>query len=119
VNAAKTWLIVKGGCLSIAETVFAGCEVNVTIKVKHHLGPAIGSRSFVTQYMQEKVNYWVCCVQQLSKIARVQPHAAYCAFTHGLIGKWTYFLHTIPDISDLLKPLEIAITGEFISAITG
>jgi len=28
-------------------------------------------------------------------------------------------LCTIPDISDLLTPLEIAITGEFIPAITG
>jgi len=57
---------------------------------RHHLGTAIGSRSFVTQYMQEKVDYWVSCVQKLSKIARVQPHVAYCAFTNGLIGTWTY-----------------------------
>jgi len=46
---------------------------------RRHLGAAIGSRSFVTQYMQEKVNYWVSSVQKLSKIARVQPHVAYCA----------------------------------------
>jgi len=60
----------------------------------------------------------VSCVQKLSKIARVQPHVAYCAFTHGLIGKWTYFLCTIPDVSDLLELLEATITGEFIPAIT-
>ena len=58
-------------------------------------------------------------VQKLSKIARVQPHVAYYAFTHGLIGKWAYFLCTIPDVSDLLEPLEATITGEFIPAITG
>jgi len=42
-------------------------------------------------------------------------------FTHGLIGLWTYFLHTIaiPDVSDLLEPLEATITGEFIPVITG
>ena len=55
------------------------------------------------------------CVQKWSKIARVQPHVACCAFTHGLIGKWTYF----PDVSDLLEPLETTITGEFIPTITG
>ena len=48
----------------------------------------------------------------------VQPHVAYCAFTHGLIGKWTYFLHTVPDISDLLEPLGATITSEFIPVIT-
>ena len=69
--------------------MFAGCGVNVTMEGRHHLDAAISSRSFVTQYMQEKVDYWVSCVQKLSKIARVQPHVAYCAFTHGLIGKLT------------------------------
>ena len=37
----------------------------------------------------------------------------------GLLGKWTYFLHTIPNVSDLLEPLEATITGEFIPAIIG
>jgi len=41
---------------------FAGCGVNVTVEGKHHLGAAIGSTSFVTQYMQAKVDYWVSCV---------------------------------------------------------
>ena len=118
-KAAKTWLIVKAESLSTAEAVLAGCDVNITIEGRHHLGAAIGSRSFVVQYMHEKVNCWVSCVQQLSRIARVQPHVAYCAFTHGLIGKWTYFLCTVPGISDLLEPLGATITSEFIPAITG
>jgi len=80
-----------------------------------HLGAAIGSRSIVSQYMHEKVDHWVSCVQQLSKIARIQRHVAYCAVTRGLIGRWTYFLCTVPDVSDILEPLEAA---EFIPAIT-
>jgi len=32
---------------------------------------------------------------------------------YGLNGRWTYFLHIVPDISDLL------VSNEFISAITG
>ena len=47
------------------------------------------------------------------------PHVAYYAFTHGLIGKWTYFLRTLPNISDLLQPLETTILKEFIPAIAG
>ena len=56
-------------------------------------------------------------MRKLSEIAKVQPHVAYCAFTHGLVGKWTYFLHTLPNISDLLHPLESTIFKEFISAV--
>ena len=42
-----------------------------------------------------------------------------CAFTHGLVDKWTYFLRTLPKISELLQPLESAILKEFIPAIAG
>eukprot|EP00731_Ephydatia_muelleri_P021639 Em0014g230a len=48
-----------------------------------------------------------------------QPHAAYCAFVHGVSGLWTLFLRTIPDISSLLQPLEDAIRLNFIPSITG
>jgi len=71
VNAVKTWLIVKEKSFSIAKKVLAGCGMNVTMEGRRHLGAAIGSRSFVTQYMQEKVDYWVSSVQKLSKIAWV------------------------------------------------
>ena len=30
------------------------------------------------------------------------PHAAYAAFTHGVIGRWNYLVRCIPDINDLL-----------------
>ena len=58
-------------------------------------------------------------MRKLSEIAKVQSHVAYCAFTHGLVGKWTYFLLTLPNISDLLRPLESTIFKEFIPAVTG
>ena len=45
-------------------------------------------------------------------------HAAYCAFTHGLASKLTYFLRTIPETSDILQPLKEAINLHFIPALT-
>ena len=44
---------------------------------------------------------------------------AYCAYVHRLVNKWTCFLQTIPDISDLLQPLETAIFHRFIPALVG
>ena len=36
-----------------------------------------------------------------------------------LLNKWTYFLHTIPGISELLKPLEEVIAFKFIPVLVG
>ena len=55
----------------------------------------------------------------LSAIARLQPHAAYSAFTHGFISKWLFIARTIPDISSCYKPLEVCICNIFIPAVTG
>ena len=55
----------------------------------------------------------------LSKIGKFHPHVAYCAYVHGLANKWTYFLRTIPNISDLLQPLKDAIFHHFIPALVG
>ena len=47
-----------------------------------------------------------------------QPQACYAAFTFGLKHHRTYFLRTLPDIQDLLEPLENAISNVLIPAIT-
>ena len=95
-NALKTWLIVKPVYSSDAQQLFEGTGVQVTVDGKRHLGAALGSCLFTEQYVSEKVDSWSCCVAKLSDIAKVHPHAAYSAFTHGLCNKWTYFLRTIP-----------------------
>ena len=69
--------------------------------------------------MGAKVKEWVNQVNHLAKIAISQPHAAYTAFTHGLLGSWTYLLRTVPDVGPLLQPLEEAIHQIFLPALTG
>ena len=50
-----------------------------------------------------------------STIALTQPHAAYAAFTNGS----SYISRTIPEIQDLLQPLETAIRQHFTPVLTG
>ena len=47
-----------------------------------------------------KISEFVGEVKILSAFALTQPHAAYSALCHGLIGKWTYLARTIPHSSD-------------------
>ena len=113
-NAKKTWLVVKEQYLELAQTLFADTCVN---DGRPHLGVTIRSPSFVEQYISGKVNSWVAELKVLTSIAITQSHAAFLAFTHGLISKW--LLVKIPDAEHLFQPLEDCVRNAFISAVTG
>jgi len=108
-NTSKTWLIVKEDLHDAATATFQGTDVNITVEGKRQLGAALGTRSFAEEYVRRKVASWVDEIERLSSIALTQPHAAYAAYTHGLMSKWTFLARTAADIGDLFKPLEGAI----------
>ena len=86
-NASKTWLVVKEQYLKHAQLLFANTCVNVTTDGWPHLGAAIGSTAFVAQYISNKITTWIRELKLLSSFAITQPHAAYSAFTPGLVSK--------------------------------
>ena len=58
-------------------------------------------------------------MRKITEIAKTQPHAAYAVYMHGEQHKYTYFLRTINNIKDLMKPLDDIITNEFIPTLFG
>lgn len=98
--------------------MFKDTAVNVTVQGQKHLGAVIGSRKYLEEYVSEKVTNWVSEATKLAEFALSQPQACYAAYTFGLKHRWTYFLRTLPDIQDLLEPLENAISKVLIPAIT-
>ncbi|CAH3017189.1 unnamed protein product [Porites evermanni] len=100
--------------------MFAGTGISITTEGRKHLGAALGSRSYPEQYVGHKVEYWVGEVTRLAEFAISQPHASYAAFTFGLRHRWTYFMRTLPDIENLLQPLEQrAISDVLIPSLIG
>ena len=93
--------------------------INITTEGKRHIGAAIGSCSFTKEFVSRKVHEWSEEVRQLAHVATSQPHATYAAFTHGLSGRWTYLLRTIPDVQELFLLLENMIQQHYIPALTG
>ena len=73
-----------------AKTAFGDTNVTITTRGKRHLGAAVGSRDFTTEYVSCKVEEWCKELMSLARIAKSQPHAAFAAFTHGMASKWTY-----------------------------
>ena len=55
----------------------------------------------------------------LAEVAKTQPHAAYAAFIHGYVHKFSYLCRTTPNIDLLLQPLEDCIRSRLIPALTG
>ena len=115
---SKSWVVVKPSLLDEATSIFKGTGLNVTSDGKRHLGASIGSEEYKLEFVSKKVKDWSAEVVNLTKIAKTDPHAAYTAFTHGLRHRYNYICRTIPDISDLLAPLEKAIREQLIPALT-
>ena len=118
-NALKCWLIVKPNKYEEAMEAFQNTGINVTTEGRRHLGAALGSRDFLEDYVNEKAEQWVEEVIKLSAFANSQPQACFAAYTFGLKHRWTYFMRTLPDIQDLLRPLEDALMSSFIPSLTG
>ena len=111
-------MIIKPAREQPAREVFRDTAIDVTTEVHKHLGAVLGSGSFLEEYVGEKVDKWVNEVTKLADFAISQPQACYAAFTFGLRHRWTYFLRTLPDIAELLEPLERAINELLIPAVT-
>ena len=114
----KSWLIVKERSIQEAERIFENTGVNITASGKKQLGAALGTVEFKYEFVSKQVEKWVNQITSLSKIANHQPEAAHTAFTTCLRHKYTYFMRTIPEIAELLQPLEAAIRSLLIPALT-
>ena len=89
--------------------MFSRTGINVSVQGKKHLGAPLGTDEFCKSFISAKVEKWVEEIKHLSIIAESQPHAAYSALTNGLVGRWTFLMRVVPNISDMLQPLEDAI----------
>ena len=112
-------MIVKEDKLGEARNTFNDSNVNITIEGKRHLGAVIGSNEYREEYLKDLVNDWNNQLVLLSSIAESQPQTAYSAFVSDFKSKLSYFMGTIPGISQFLYPLEETVRNKFIPAITG
>ena len=122
-NSSKLCILTKHHTAELAYNVFEGTGISVTIHGKDYLGGALGSSSFIKQFMERKVEGWINELNTLSDIANTQPHAAFAAFTHGLCSKWSSVVQVIDldenTSKDLLQPLKNTISSTLIPALTG
>ena len=71
-----------------ARELIAGTAISVTTEGQKHLGAALGSRSYLEEYVNDKVVDWVNEVKRLAEFSVSQPQACFAAFTFGLKHRW-------------------------------
>ena len=76
-EATKSWLITKQRFETVARNTFRDSKVNITIEGKRHLGATIGSEGYKKSFVWDKVKELIDQLKVLSKIAHIEPQAAY------------------------------------------
>ena len=100
--------------------IFKDTQIHITKEGKPHLGAALGTSSYITEFVKAKVKNLSLELEQLASIANTQLRAAFSALTHGLASRWVYVARTIPNIAGhLLQPLEELLRTKFIPLLTG
>ena len=118
-NAKKTILVVKSEKEAKARELFDNTGIIIETEGTRHLGAALGKRSFLEQYVTQKVQKWEKEIETLSTFAVTEPQAAYAAFVFGIKGKWNFLQRTVPHIGHLFQPLENSLSNKFLANLTG
>ena len=108
-NESKSWLIIKGEYIEIANETLQDYNIKITTNGHCHLGAVVGSNEDKEEFVIAKVSEWVKQLEVLTKFAYTEPHAAVSNFIHGLRHWYTCFMRTIHGMSHLLKALDDAI----------
>ena len=115
-NAVKTCLITKEETHTRALDVFKDTQIRIKKKGRPHLGAALGTSSYISEFVKAKVKNWSLGLELLASIANTQPHVAFSALTDSLASRWVYVARTFPNIGHLLKPPEELLRTKFILA---
>ena len=75
-NGSKTHVLAKPHHVEAAKEIFKDTGIVISTEGQRYLEGALGTSSFVHQYVEGKVECWVNEVEKLSKIVETQPHAA-------------------------------------------
>ena len=81
------------------------------------LGGCVGDEGGVRQYVSDKVDAWVKCVERLAGAAKSYPQSAYAAFTHSLSCEWSYLQRVVKGHEDEYCRLRDAIHQVFTPAV--
>ena len=88
----------------------------VTISLVHGF---IGSKELTKQFIEDKVDAWLVCVDKLAGVAELQPQASYAAMAKSLQFEWSFVRRIIPNCESSFALLQDKINTIFWPAVFG
>ena len=94
--------MIKESHLESAKAIFSDRGVQITTDGKRYLGLFFGPDDMIMKdfFVQSKFTSWIAELEELASVANTQPHAAFCAFSHGIVNEWKYLPLASGDISN-------------------
>ena len=99
----KTIVVVEPKDQAEAHLLFD--NLGVTVLSGRFLGTFIGDHEGTLEYVHQKVQGWIHCIERLTKAAESQPQAAQMALTKSLQFEWAYLQRVVPNCSEAFAPL--------------
>ena len=69
------------------------------------------------KWLEENVEEWVSGVRALARIAKRYLQTAYTGFVVSLQSEWQYICRAVPDVGEMLRPVEDDIKDDFNPAL--
>ena len=114
----KTTLVVDSKDQSEAEMLFGDLGVTV-VTGQRFLGGFIGDHESCGEYVEQRVEMWMQCVEKLTKTAESQPQAAHVALTKSLQFEWSYLQRVVPNCAEAFGPLCNTINQKLLPTVLG
>ena len=117
-TASKTLLLVKSEHKQAAEAFFADTGIAVKTGAVRYLGGLIGDPECFPAQLRKRIESFLRMLEECSKMAHTQPHAAYTVLVVGLQNKWTFLQRVVPSAEEY-RVLEEAVCTQLMPSLMG
>ena len=115
---SKSYLVVHPNIVEKAHQLFYRFGIRID-EGRRYLGGFIGSDEGRIRFTLKKVQEWLDCLGELSKVAEKEPQAALVGLTRSLQCEWNFVQRVVKDTSQLFAPLEKMLEENFLPSLLG
>ena len=113
---SKSYLVVHPNFVEKAHQLFDRFGIRI-VEGRRYLGGFIGADEGKIRFTTKKVQEWLDCLGELSKVAEKEPQAALVGLTRSLQCEWNFVQRVVKDTSQLFAPLEKMLEDNFLPSL--
>ena len=113
---SKSYLVVHSNFVEKGHQLFDWFGIRI-VEGRRYLGGFIGSDEGKIRFTLKKVQEWLDCLGELSKVAEKEPQAALVGLTISLQCDWNFVQRVVKNTSQLFAPLEKMLEENFLPSL--